>query len=122
MMSKKILIADDEEVILKLIAATFEHEDYEIHLANDGSNVLDIAKEIKPDMVILDIMMPGKSGFEVCEELKQNQETRDTYVLFLTAQGSKIAQQTAKLKGCDAFVTKPFEPEDLLNKVKEILG
>ena len=120
-MTKKILIADDEDEIRKLITATLEDEGYEIHQASNGSKALDIAKQIKPDLVILDIMMPEKTGYEVCEELRRNPETKDVYVLFLGARGSGIAEKTGKVKGGDAFMTKPFEPDDLLDRVKKIL-
>jgi len=121
-MTKKILIADDEEEIRKLIIATLEDEDYEIHQAKGGSEAVNIANKIKPDLLILDIMMPGKTGYEVCEALKQNPETKDVYVLFLSARGSGVSKDTGKSRGGDAFMTKPFEPDDLLDKVKKVLG
>ena len=119
---KKILIADDEDEIRNLITATLEDEGYELHMAKDGAQAIEIANEIVPDLAILDIMMPEKTGYEVCEEIKQNPETRDAYVLFLSARGSNIAEKTGKVKGGDAFMTKPFEPDKLLDKVKKILG
>ena len=121
-MTKIILIADDEEEVRKLIAATLEDEEYEIHQANGGTEAVNIANKIKPDLVILDIMMPGKTGYEVCEALKQNPETNNAYILFLSARGSGVSKSTGEARGGDEFMTKPFEPRDLLDKVKKILS
>ena len=140
---KKILIADDDDEMRNLIVAILEDEGYEIHLAQNGVQTLEIINEIKPDLVILDIMMPGKTGYQVCKELKENPETKDIYVLILSARGSNIpggmllyreevmewekpddisiSERAGKRMGGDAFMAKPFEPDDLLDKVNKIL-
>lgn len=120
-MKHKILVADDEDRIRNLIKTTLELEDglFEIHEANDGNSALEKIFEIRPDMVILDVMMPGKSGYEVCKIVKNNPETKDTFILFLTARGSTISTRTIELSGGDEYMAKPFALGDLIARVKK---
>ena len=119
---KKILIADDGEDIRELIHVTLEDEGYDLSEAVDGNQALEKARAIKPDLIILDVMMPGKTGYAVCEELKKDPATKNIFILFLTARGSPISQNTANQSGGDAYMTKPFEPAELRTKVKKALG
>ncbi len=121
-MAKKILIADDEENIRELVWVSLEDEGFEIHEAVNGDEALSKARELKPDIIILDVMMPGKTGYEVCEELKRDPDTSDIFVLFLSARGSFISEQTGKIKGGNEYMVKPFEPAELRKKVKNALG
>lgn len=123
-MGKKILVVDDDEKILELIKTTLQIEDsdYEIHVARDGKEAVKKAKETIPDLLILDIMMPGMSGYQVCKELKANPETKNAYVLFLSARGGEISEMTVDISGGDDFMTKPFDPKTLGMKVKQALG
>jgi len=121
-MAKKILIVDDEEQLRELVVVTLEDEGYELHEAADGNEAVEVAKEVKPDLVILDVMMPGKVGYQVCEEIKADPETEHAYVIFLSARGRALSEMTGKKKGGDAFMTKPFEPRELLDMVKKALG
>ena len=121
---KKILIADDEPEILKLIrrALELEDENYELHEAKNGDEALAKAIEIKPDLLLLDIMMPGMSGYEVCRELKNNPDTKGIIIIFVTARGaSDIAESTMKMRGGDGFIPKPFSMDVLAFKIKQIL-
>lgn len=118
-MPKIILIADDDDNIRDLIYISLEDEGYNLHTARNGEEALKMALEIKPDLVILDVMMPGKTGYEVCEALKKNPATCNTYVIFLSARGSPISEKTGKMKGGNEFLIKPFDPEILKAKVRD---
>jgi len=118
----KILIADDDDNIRELVRITLEDEGFEIFEAKDGVDAVEKARKLKPNLMILDVMMPGKTGYMVCEEIKQNPATKNIFVLFLTARGSQIAEHTATDKGGDAYMTKPFEPAELRKKVRQALN
>jgi len=123
-MGKKILIADDEKLIRKLIRASLEtyNDFFEIHEAENGTEALTKAKNLKPQLLILDIMMPGMLGYEVCRCLKNSPDTKDIFVLFLTARGSDISLKTVEICGGDDFMTKPFNPKELEQKVLKVMG
>ena len=121
-MAKKILVVDDEEDIRELVIITLEDEGYEMHEATNGEEAVEKAKELKPDLMVLDVMMPGLTGYEVCEELKGEAATSGIKIVLLSARGSPTAERTGKAKGADAYMVKPFEPAELRGKIKEILG
>jgi two-component system alkaline phosphatase synthesis response regulator PhoP len=123
-MNKKILIVDDEVHIRTLLEQSLEDlEDagVEIFLAREGEEGLRFAKEEKPDLMFLDIMMPKKNGYEVCEEIKKDSELKDIYIIMLTAKG----QAADKVRGEDVkaneYITKPFNPDEILQKASDIL-
>jgi two-component system alkaline phosphatase synthesis response regulator PhoP len=120
--SKKILIVDDEANIRELVRVSLEDEGFDLYEAADGKEALERARTLRPDLVILDLMMPDKWGYTVCEELKQGADTRQILVLFLTVRSSAQSKKMGQLKGGDAFLVKPFQPQDLKQKVKELLG
>jgi DNA-binding response OmpR family regulator len=120
--SKKILIVDDEANIRELVRVSLEDEGFDLYEAADGKEALERARTLRPDLVILDLMMPDKWGYTVCEELKQGADTRQILVLFLTVRSSAQAKKMGQLKGGDAFLVKPFQPQELKQKVKELLG
>lgn len=121
-MSKKVLIVDDEDNIRELLWITLEDEGYELHQAVDGIEGIQKAKEVKPDIVLLDVMMPGKMGYEVCEEIRKDPEIKNTIVFFLSSRTSPSSEVAAKQAGGDLWLYKPFEPSELREKVKEALG
>jgi len=121
-MGKRILIADDDDNIRELVRVTLEDEGFEMEEAADGNEAVAKAKQFRPDLVVLDIMMPGKVGYQVCEELKKDPATKDVYVLFLSARGKPVSEQTGKMYGGDAFMIKPFDPKELREKIKAALG
>ena len=121
-MSKKILIVDDEANIRELVRVSLEDEGFDLYEAADGKEALERARTLRPDLVILDLMMPDKWGYTVCEELKQGADTRQILVLFLTVRSSAQAKKMGQIKGGDAFLVKPFQPQELKQKVKELLG
>ena len=120
----KVLIADDEPHIRLLLEQTLEDledEGLEIFIAENGAEALDSIKENKPDMVFLDVMMPKMNGFEVCSEVKNNLKISDIYIVLLTAKGQEIDKLKGMESGADMYMTKPFNPDDILKKVREIL-
>lgn len=120
-MPKKVMIVDDEPHIVKMIAMRLKSNGYEVVTASDGAQCLELVEKEKPDAVLLDLIMPGLTGFEVCSRLKENERTRDIPVIMLTA----LAQKSDIARGIEAgarfFVTKPYNPEDLLYKLKKVL-
>ena len=121
-MTKKVLVADDEEGILALISATVEGDDrFELFLGEYGEEAIEVARREKPDLVFLDIMMPKKTGYEVCQTLKQEPDTAGITIVMLTAQTQDADKQRAWDAGADDYFTKPFSPTQLLNKIEEIL-
>ena len=121
-MAKKIIIADDDPNIRELIQLTLEDDGYEIYEAKDGIEAVAKAKEIKPDLIILDVAMPGKVGYLVCSEIRQDPTTKNAYIIFLTARGTPVAKMTGEDAGGNEFISKPFEPKLLREKIKNILG
>ncbi len=121
----KILITDDEPGMRILIEQTLEPlEDKGVVLlhASNGKQALEIIKAEKPDFVLLDVMMPGMDGFEVCNTVKNILEMKDTYILMLTAKGQEFDKQRGKDVGVDYYITKPFDLDDLLEKIVNVLG
>ncbi len=118
---KKILVVDDEASLRLLISATLEDEELEIYEAADGILGLEMAIKYLPDLVILDVMMPGITGLEVCKKLKVSHQTKDIKVLLLTAKGQQRDREAAWEAGADFFLVKPFSPSTLLSMVQQIL-
>jgi len=112
----KILIAEDDEMIRKIVEEVLAN-DFELHFAADGSVALELANEIQPEMVILDIMMPKLDGFKVCKRLREIPELKRTIIIMLTALTDQDSQRTGISAGADDYLTKPFNPIDLRTKV-----
>ncbi len=124
-MGKKILIVDDEPNLIELVKAVLEAEGYIIEAAFNGKEALKKLQSgsYMPDLVILDMMMPGMSGREVCEKIRANPKTKDIKVIFLTvAKFSEVGKEVLKKLNVLDYITKPFENEDLLNKIKKVLS
>jgi DNA-binding response OmpR family regulator len=120
-MGKKILVADDEKIVRDSVRLCLAKEGYEIHEAEDGADALARARELHPDLVILDLMMPDQWGYAVCEELKKDPATSNIPIMFLTARKATASQKIGELKGGDDYVVKPFAPEELREKVRKLL-
>jgi len=118
----KILIADDERALRLLIAGTLEVGDYNIQEADNGIQALDLVKRERPDLIILDVMMPGMTGYEVCKRIKTNPDIADTKVLILTAKGQQSDEEAAWEALADFYLAKPFSPMELLSMVEEVLS
>ncbi len=123
-MSKKILIVDDElnmRMLLKETLDEFEDKGVELLLAENGKDAIEFVRTEKPELVILDVMMSGMDGFEVCNTIKNELGMKDVYVLMLTADGQEFNRQKSKEAGTDIFMTKPFDPDEIAEKVAQIL-
>ena len=122
-MTKRILLVDDEEAVLELISATLGYGDgYQFVLARDGEEALNTARRDKPDIILLDILMPKKDGYYVCQALKQDPETAHIKVVILTALAQELDCKKALDSGADGYLTKPFSPMALLEKLEESLS
>ena len=121
-MSSRILIADDEPNILISLEYLIKRAGHEVFVARDGQEALDLLRAHRPRLVLLDVMMPRKSGFEVCAELRADETIKDTLVLMLTAKGRDTDVAKGLGVGADAYMTKPFSTKELVAKVDELLA
>ena len=121
-MGKKILLADDSITIQKVIELTFSDEDFEVVTVGNGRLAIEKLGEVRPDIVLCDIIMPEKDGYEVCDYIKKIAACSHVPVLLLTGAFEPFDQERAARVGCDGFLAKPFEPETLIAKVKELLA
>jgi two-component system, OmpR family, alkaline phosphatase synthesis response regulator PhoP len=117
---KKILIADDEPDILEIISYNLQLEGYDVQTAKDGVEALHKAKVIKPDLVILDVMMPNKNGMEVCKILRTQSTYHDTLIMFLTALNDELSHVKGLEYGADDYLSKPVSPKVLVTKVNSL--
>jgi len=124
-MAKKLLIVDDESHIRMLIEQALEeleNEDVEFLSADNGEKALDIIRNENPQLVFLDVMMPRMNGMEVCRKVKKELSLKNVYIILLTAKGQELDRQRGQEVGADLYLTKPFDPEVLLVKAKEVFG
>ena len=117
----KILLVDDEPDVLEVLSYNLSKIGYQIFTASDGSKAIDKAIEIKPQLIIMDVMMPNMDGIEACEIIRKNPEHNNTTIMFLTARGEDYSQVAAFDAGADDYVTKPIKPKILMSKVKSLL-
>ena len=118
--TKKILIADDEPDILEIIRYNLEAEGYLVATAKNGNEAIEKAKQFEPDLIILDIMMPGKTGIEVCRLLRQQPAYKTTLIIFLTALSDETTEIKGLETGADDYLTKPISPKVLISKVNAL--
>jgi len=122
-MTHRILIVEDQPDICKLIRMTLEFGDFEIHEANDGESGLNMARAIKPTVMLLDVMMPGLlDGYQVCSRIKQDPELKKIQVVMLTARGQATDLAAGEAAGADAYLVKPFSPLELIDRVEAMAG
>ena len=121
-MNASILIADDEPNILLSLEYLMKREGYTVHVACDGQEALETLRRERPRLLLLDVMMPKMSGFEVCQELRADEALKDTLVLMLTAKGRDTDIAKGLGVGADAYVTKPFSTRELVQKVRDLLA
>ena len=121
-MAKKILVVDDEMHILRIVKYKLESAGYEVITALNGAGALRIAREQKPSLIFLDIMMPGINGYDVCSQLKNDLATKDIIIIMLTAKGQESDKIRGLEVGVDEYITKPFSPQDLLDRARYLLG
>lgn len=121
-MSRKILIADDEPNILISLEFLMKREGYEVVVARDGQEAIEAIARERPDLVLLDVMMPNKTGFDVCHEVRADESCNGIIIVMLTAKGRDTDVAKGMALGANAYMTKPFSTKDLVQKVHEFLG
>ncbi|PLY03866.1 MAG: hypothetical protein C0623_00515 [Desulfuromonas sp.] len=121
-MSKKLLLADDSITIQKVIGITFAHEDYDLTIVDNGDAALQKAQGNKPDLIMADVFMPGKNGYELCAAVKQDPNLQNVPVLLLTGTFEPFDEEKAVSSGANGWISKPFESQALIGKVEELLG
>jgi DNA-binding response OmpR family regulator len=117
-----VLVADDDPEILSLVSIRLKKKGYTVLEAIDGNQTLAVAREKKPDLIVLDVMMPGKNGWEVARELRQDDSTKDIGIVVLTAIGERMNEMTSPLYGADEYIDKPFEFAELEKKISETIA
>ncbi len=122
MPANKILVVDDEMHIIRIVKYKLESAGFTVLTALNGEEALRVAREQKPALIFLDIMMPGLNGYEVCSELKNDPATRDIIIIMLSAKGQEADKIKGLEVGVDEYITKPFSPQDLLDRAKDLLG
>lgn len=121
-MSQRILIADDEPNIVVSLEYLMKREGYAVSVARDGTAALAAIREQRPDLVLLDVMMPGPSGFEVCQEVRADPSLAGVKILMLSAKGRETDIAKGRALGADAYLTKPFATRELVARVRELLA
>ena len=119
---KKILIVDDKREVVELVTATLEGEGYQIICASDGGEALGKIGKEKPDLVLLDIIMPTMDGLEVLAKVKNDPQTKGIPIIMLTAKGQKLDKDKGIRLGAEDYIIKPFSPSHLLTKIEEIMA
>ena len=122
MSAKKILVADDEPHILRIVKDKLSNAGFEVASVTNGEDALNAAINEKPDLIMLDVMMPKMSGFEVCQKINADETIKHIPVILLTARGQESDIKTGLEAGASEYITKPFSPRQMLAKVKEKLG
>jgi DNA-binding response OmpR family regulator len=121
-MGKKILIADDEPNIVISLEFLMKQKGYAVRVVNDGEAALAAVAEFAPDLILLDVMMPRMSGYEVCQRVRENPAWQEMRIIMLSAKGRDVEVTKGLAVGADAYVTKPFSTKDLIEKVQAMLG
>jgi DNA-binding response OmpR family regulator len=118
----RILIVDDEPNIVLALELLMKKEGYEVHTVDDGERAVQAAKELRPDLILLDIMMPKMDGYEVCQRIRSDALLKDISIIMLTAKGREVEREKGLALGADHYITKPFSTRQVVMKVKEILA
>jgi DNA-binding response OmpR family regulator len=120
-MSRRILIVDDEPNIVASLEFLMRESSYEVRVARDGEEALRRAESFRPDLILLDVMMPQRSGFEVCQKIRENPAFREVKIVMLTAKGREPEKNRGLGSGANAYVTKPFSTKELMSTVRGLL-
>jgi len=121
-MAKRILVVDDETQLVEMVKMRLEASGYEVLSAYDGQEALDKARAEKPDLIVLDLMLPKLDGYKVCRMLKFDEKYKSIPIILFTARAQESDKEMGSQVGADAYMIKPFEPQVLLSKIKEFLG
>lgn len=122
MIKKRILVVDDEPHLIRSLTFILTREGYEIDMAGNGEEALEKIRLNKPDLIFLDIMMPKKNGYEVCETIRNDPELKDIYIIMLSAKGWDIDREKAMDTGANEFISKPFSPLEAVSRTKRALN
>jgi two-component system alkaline phosphatase synthesis response regulator PhoP len=117
----KILVVDDENDILEFIQYNLKKEGYEVHLAHNGQEAITVAKKVKPDLILLDVMMPVMDGIEACKQIKADSDLDNTFIVFLTARAEEYSEIAGFNAGADDYISKPIKPRVLISRINAIL-
>ncbi|MEE9615057.1 MAG: response regulator [Thermodesulfobacteriota bacterium] len=117
-----ILIVDDEPYIQRSLSFILTKEGFEVEVASDGEEGLEKARDLKPRVIFLDLMMPKLNGFSACRAIKSDETLKDSYVIILTAKGQEIDKEMGFKEGADEFVSKPFSPSEIVAKARSLIG
>lgn len=120
MTSQTILVVDDEPYILRSVSFVLEREGYQVATASEGEAALVKIRELQPQLVFLDIMLPKKNGYEVCAAVKEDPNLADVHIVMLSAKGQQVDRERGLLGGADAYMTKPFSPREIIEYVQNI--
>ena len=120
-MSKRILIADDEPSIVAALTFLLQSNGYEVHVARNGDEALDLVEQCNPDLVLLDVMMPVRSGYEVCQRIRERADRQHVRIIMLSAKGRDAEVNKGLSLGADVYVTKPFATRELMATIRQLL-
>ena len=118
---KKILIVDDEPSIVLSLEFLMEKAGYTVFTAGDSESAMDKARAEKPDLVLLDINLPGRSGFEICQSMRENPEWKDVRIVMLTAKGRDVDREKGFAMGADDYITKPFSTQEVVDTISRLI-
>ena len=121
-MGKKVLIADDEPNIVTALEFLLQRNGYEVYIARNGDEALELVEQHQPDLVLLDVMMPLKSGYEVCQRMRERTDWRHIKIIMLTAKGRDVEMSKGLSIGADLYITKPFSTQELMARINGLLG
>lgn len=121
-MRKKILLVDDDKDILEFLSYNFKKEGFKVFTENNGFSAIQTAQDIKPDLIVLDVMMPGIDGLETCKRLREIEKSENVLIVFLTARAEDYSQLSGLDAGADAYITKPVSPAVFVGKIKALLN
>ena len=120
-MAKKVLIADDEPNIVTALEFLLQRNGHEVYIARNGDAALELVDQYQPDLVLLDVMMPVKSGYEVCQRMRERADWRHIKIIILTAKGRGVEMSKGLSIGADLYMTKPFSTQELMARINELL-
>jgi DNA-binding response OmpR family regulator len=118
----RILIVDDEPNLVLALELLMKKEGYETHAVDDGEKALEAAERLRPDLILLDVMMPKLDGYEVCQRIRANPALAGVAIVMLTAKGREVEREKGLALGADLYITKPFSTREVVRKVKEVLA
>jgi two-component system, OmpR family, alkaline phosphatase synthesis response regulator PhoP len=121
-MAKKVLIADDEPNIVTALEFLLQRNGYDVYIARNGERALKLVEQHQPDLVLLDVMMPLKSGYEVCQRMRERNDWSHIKIVMLTAKGRDVEMSKGLSIGADLYITKPFSTQELIAKINGLLG